>query len=111
MLNEVLHRFLGMRCVAVAYPIGYLWPLVTLLTVLKGLPLTYNRDLQEDKEPVFDSARTLRDSLEVMAGAEEQRTYLQLVAGEKTLDHGIGGAAHHGVGRGRQRCESAAVCC
>ena len=43
--------------------------LVALLTVLKGLPLTYNRDLQEDKEPIFDSARTLRDSLEVMAGA------------------------------------------
>jgi argininosuccinate lyase len=43
--------------------------LVALLTVLKGLPLTYNRDLQEDKEPVFDSARTLRDSLEVMSGA------------------------------------------
>ena len=43
--------------------------LVTLLTVLKGLPLTYNRDLQEDKEPLFDSVETLRDSLEVMAGA------------------------------------------
>jgi argininosuccinate lyase len=43
--------------------------LVSLLTVLKGLPLTYNRDLQEDKEPVFDSAETLRDCLEVMAGA------------------------------------------
>jgi argininosuccinate lyase len=43
--------------------------LVTLLTVLKGLPLTYNRDLQEDKEPLFDSVRTLLDSLEVMAGA------------------------------------------
>src|SRR6056297_335250 len=43
--------------------------LVTLLTVLKGLPLTYNRDLQEDKEPLFDSVDTLRDSLEVMAGA------------------------------------------
>ena len=43
--------------------------LVALLTVLKGLPLTYNRDLQEDKEPVFDTARTLRDCLEVMAGA------------------------------------------
>lgn len=42
--------------------------LVALLTVLKGLPLTYNRDLQEDKEPVFDTAKTLRDSLEVMAG-------------------------------------------
>jgi argininosuccinate lyase len=43
--------------------------LVTLLTVLKGLPLTYNRDLQEDKEPLFDSAATLRDCLEVTAGA------------------------------------------
>jgi argininosuccinate lyase len=43
--------------------------LVSLLTVVKGLPLTYNRDLQEDKEPLFDSADTLRDSLEVMAGA------------------------------------------
>jgi argininosuccinate lyase len=43
--------------------------LVALLTVVKGLPLTYNRDLQEDKEPIFDSARTLRDCLEVMAGA------------------------------------------
>jgi len=43
--------------------------LVTLLTVVKGLPLTYNRDLQEDKEPVFDTAATLSDCLEVTAGA------------------------------------------
>jgi len=43
--------------------------LVGLLTVMKALPLTYNRDMQEDKEPIFDSAITLRDSLEVMAGA------------------------------------------
>ena len=43
--------------------------LVALLTTVKGLPLTYNRDLQEDKEPLFDSARTLADSLEVTAGA------------------------------------------
>ena len=43
--------------------------LVTLLTVMKGLPLAYNRDMQEDKEPVFDSARTLRDSLTVISGA------------------------------------------
>jgi len=42
--------------------------LVSLLTTMKGLPLTYNRDLQEDKEPIFDSAATLRDSLEVMSG-------------------------------------------
>lgn len=43
--------------------------LVALLTVMKGLPLAYNRDMQEDKEPLFDSARTLGDSLSVMAGA------------------------------------------
>jgi argininosuccinate lyase len=43
--------------------------LVSLLTVLKGLPLTYNRDLQEDKEAVFDAADTWRKSLEVMARA------------------------------------------
>jgi argininosuccinate lyase len=43
--------------------------LVALLTTVKGLPLTYNRDLQEDKRPLFDAAATLRDSLHVMAGA------------------------------------------
>ena len=42
--------------------------LTSLLVTLKGLPMTYNRDLQEDKEPVFDSARTLAASLEVMTG-------------------------------------------
>ena len=43
--------------------------LVALLTLLKGLPLTYNRDLQEDKECVFDAADTVRACWEVMAGA------------------------------------------
>ena len=42
--------------------------LVSLLVTLKGLPLTYNRDLQEDKEPVFDAVDTLRLSLPAMAG-------------------------------------------
>jgi argininosuccinate lyase len=41
--------------------------LAGVLTLLKGLPLTYNRDLQEDKEPVFDTADTLLSSLRVMA--------------------------------------------
>jgi argininosuccinate lyase len=40
--------------------------LVSLLTTLKGLPLTYNRDLQEDKEPLFDSVETVKISLEGM---------------------------------------------
>jgi argininosuccinate lyase len=42
--------------------------LTSLLTVLKGLPLTYNRDLQEDKEPVFDAVDTLLLVLPAMAG-------------------------------------------
>ena len=41
--------------------------LVTLLTVLKALPLAYNRDLQEDKEPLFDTVDTVKDSLKIMA--------------------------------------------
>lgn len=43
--------------------------LVALLTVMKALPLSYNRDMQEDKEPIFDTAVTLRDCLEVTCGA------------------------------------------
>ena len=42
--------------------------LVALLTSVKALPLAYNRDLQEDKEPLFDAADTLLGSLEMMAG-------------------------------------------
>jgi argininosuccinate lyase len=42
--------------------------LTGLLTTLKGLPLTYNRDLQEDKEPVFDAVETLLLVLPAMAG-------------------------------------------
>jgi argininosuccinate lyase len=41
--------------------------LVALLTVLKGLPLAYNKDLQEDKEPLFDALRTWRQGLDVLA--------------------------------------------
>ena len=41
--------------------------LVALLTVMKGLPLAYNRDMQEDKEPLFDAADTVRSSLSIMA--------------------------------------------
>jgi len=41
--------------------------LVTLLTVMKGQPLAYNKDNQEDKEPLFDAADTLRDVLSILA--------------------------------------------
>ncbi|MCX5854342.1 MAG: argininosuccinate lyase [Deltaproteobacteria bacterium] len=39
--------------------------LVALLTVMKGLPMTYNRDMQEDKEPLFDSVDTVKSCLHV----------------------------------------------
>jgi argininosuccinate lyase len=41
--------------------------LTGLLTMLKGLPLTYNRDMQEDKEPLFDSVDTIKLTLEVFS--------------------------------------------
>ncbi|MCS1408867.1 MAG: Argininosuccinate lyase [Verrucomicrobia subdivision 3 bacterium] len=41
--------------------------LVSILTLLKGLPMTYNRDLQEDKERLFDTADTIRASLRITA--------------------------------------------
>jgi argininosuccinate lyase len=41
--------------------------LVALLTLLKGLPMTYNRDLQEDKERLFDTADTVRACVQMMA--------------------------------------------
>jgi len=41
---------------------------VALMTLMKGQPLAYNKDNQEDKEPLFDAADTLKDSLAVSAG-------------------------------------------
>jgi len=41
--------------------------LITLLTMMKGLPLAYNRDMQEDKPPMFETLETTGDSLEMMA--------------------------------------------
>ena len=41
--------------------------LITLLTVMKGLPLAYNKDMQEDKEPVFDAIDTVEMCLPVFA--------------------------------------------
>jgi len=40
--------------------------LISLLTVLKGLPMTYNKDLQEDKEGLFDAVRTVEACLEMV---------------------------------------------
>jgi argininosuccinate lyase len=42
--------------------------LIGLLTVLKGLPLAYNKDMQEDKEGMFDTVKTVTGSLKIFAG-------------------------------------------
>ncbi len=48
--------------------------LFSLLTTLKGLPLAYNKDLQEDKESVFDSVDTVKMCLEIFAGMIDSMT-------------------------------------
>ena len=40
--------------------------LINILTVMKGLPLAYNKDMQEDKEPLFDSINTVKNSLSII---------------------------------------------
>lgn len=50
--------------------------LTALLTLVKGLPLTYNRDLQEDKEPFFDADKTVQTSLRLMAGMMERMAFV-----------------------------------
>ncbi len=47
----------------------------SLFTTMKGLPMTYNRDMQEDKEPLFDAARHLTGALEMMAGVVESTRF------------------------------------
>ncbi len=49
--------------------------LVTLLTVMKGLPLAYNKDMQEDKEPIFDSVDTVKQCLEVFTAMFDTMTF------------------------------------
>src|SRR6185295_11102089 len=49
--------------------------LMQLHSLLKGLPLTYNRDLQEDKEALFDAADTTRDCARLLAAALSSATF------------------------------------
>ena len=64
--------------------------LQTLFMLVKGLPLAYNRDLQEDKPPLFDSLDTVRACLEVaaplVAGAELNRSSITERLGQGYLD-------------------------
>ncbi len=42
--------------------------LISLMTTLKGLPMTYGKDLQEDKEPLFDTVSTIQTCVKIMSG-------------------------------------------
>ncbi len=63
--------------------------LMSILTLLKGLPMTYNRDLQEDKEPLFDSIDTISLALEVftemISGMDVNRTKTTAAASDPML--------------------------
>ena len=61
--------------------------LQTLLVLIKGLPLAYNRDLQEDKPPVFDAVDTVRASLEMATALIEQAELVPGAIAER-LDQG-----------------------
>jgi argininosuccinate lyase len=60
--------------------------LLSLLTTLKGLPLTYNRDMQEDKEPVFDSVDTIKAALEINSAMLDEITLNPSRAAEAVSD-------------------------
>ncbi len=61
--------------------------LMNMLTMMKGLPLAYNRDMQEDKGPVFDTVDTAKATLEILAGMLQNLKF-----GLKRMEAGAGAA-------------------
>ena len=56
--------------------------LVSLLTLMKGLPLAYNKDLQEDKEPLFDTAETVKVCLTIFTDMMKSAKFLPIAQKE-----------------------------
>jgi argininosuccinate lyase len=63
--------------------------LVEVATIMKGLPLTYNRDMQLDKEPLFKSIETIESSLEVLTALFKSLKVNKDRAGELLQDESI----------------------
>jgi argininosuccinate lyase len=61
--------------------------LQALLTIMKGLPLAYNRDLQEDKVPLFDTVETVKTSVQIMS---------EVIAGMKVRQERMSSAVKDG---------------
>ncbi len=55
-----------------------------MLTLLKGLPLAYNKDMQEDKEGMFDTVHTIKGSLNIFTGMIESMTVNTEVMNKET---------------------------
>ena len=83
---------------------------VGLMTVMKGLPLTYSKDMQEDKEQVFDAADNLMLALAAMEGMVRdmaaQRERLAAAAVRVFDRHRPGRLAGAGAGHAVPRCAS-----
>jgi argininosuccinate lyase len=60
--------------------------LMSMLTLLKGLPMTYNRDLQEDKERLFDTANTVHSSVRLMSAMLDNTTVNSSVCAQAASD-------------------------
>ena len=60
--------------------------LMALLTLLKGLPMTYNRDLQEDKERLFDSVDTVRATVRILAAMLRNTTVREAACAAASAD-------------------------
>jgi len=60
--------------------------LVSLLTTMKSLPMTYNRDMQEDKEAIFDSVDTAKAALEIFAEMLEASSFREAAAAAASTD-------------------------
>ena len=56
--------------------------LVSLLTLMKGLPLAYNKDLQEDKEPLFDTAETVKVCLRIFTDMMKSAKFIPIAKKE-----------------------------
>ncbi len=67
--------------------------LISILTVMKGLPLAYNKDMQEDKECMFDSAKTLLNCLEVMSPFMESVNFKTDLMKQRTKSGYMGATA------------------
>src|SRR5581483_5657773 len=75
--------------------------LQALLTIMKGLPLAYNRDLQEDKRPLFDTVDTVKASLEVrkqrMTEAAADGFMNATDLADYLVEHGVPFRSAHGI--------------